>query len=219
MVEKIINLCIKDRSECLYIASLSLTELPLIPQNIDDLDCHDNKIKVINTLPSKIKYLWCQQNRLTEIKSLPEKLKTFYCGDNKLACLPKLPKYLNILSCYNNQLTKLPALPDELKVLDCVNNKLMYLPELPDTVTWLTCSDNVYLHINKRVAEKYKLEETPDYGKVALLLKQLVRAKKRLNRLIFCRELKDKIDEYIYLPGRVGYEELREVNKGRFEDL
>ena len=142
-----------------------------------------------------------------------------YCGDNNLIFLPDLPKGLTLLSCGNNKLTKLPTLPDELKVLDCSNNRLIYLPKLPNTITWLDCRGNKYLHISKEIAEKHRLEETPDYGKIGLCLKKIVSAKKRRKKLVFCEQLKDVIDTYIYIPGRVGYEELKNANKGRYVDL
>ena len=87
-----------------------LTELPELPDSLEDLLCASNQLIELPKLPKKLKHLFCQSNQLTELPKLPEKLVYLYCGENQLIELPELPKSLNTLYCSGN-----PGFPDWFK--------------------------------------------------------------------------------------------------------
>ncbi len=90
--------------------------------------------------------------------------------------------YLNEL-----ELTELPDnLPSNLTILDCSFNKVEKIDNLPSNLTNLDCSNNKYLHITKKLAQKFRLKETPNYFKYALKIQKVYRkyiSKKRLNKM------------------------------------
>src|SRR5437870_5608572 len=93
--------------------------------------------------------------------------------DLNLKELPKdLSQSLKILDCYNNQLKELPKnLPPSLQKLYCSNNQLKELPkDLPPSLQTLNCRKNKYLYINKEIAQRFKLKETPNYNKCAEII-------------------------------------------------
>ena len=50
-------------------------------------------------------------------------------------------------------------------------------------------------------------------------LKRIYKARRRLEKLAFCYNLQDKIDEMRYRPDGDGYKEMRERNKGLWADI
>jgi hypothetical protein len=50
-------------------------------------------------------------------------------------------------------------------------------------------------------------------------LKDIYRSHQRRKTLIYCNQLQDQLDEYMYRPGKTGYMELTRANKNKFCDL
>jgi Leucine-rich repeat (LRR) protein len=160
-------------------------------------------------LPKNLIYLLCSDNKLVNLpKKLPDTIHRLECTYNQLVKLPKnLPNNLSYLECFNNQISKLPEiLPNELINLYCSNNKLINLPEyLPYTLTRLDCSynqlielpknlpemlsigfgwifcNNNYIHISKKLSQKYRIKETPNYNKKAKIIQKKWKKLKILN--------------------------------------
>jgi Leucine-rich repeat (LRR) protein len=140
--------CIPTPNNCPYLLitelNLSwkhLTELPVLPDTLEYLDCFNNQLIKLPDLPDTLKKLNCHSNQLTELPELPDKLETLWCSYNKLTELPDLPDTLKELHCANNELTELPELPNKLLYLNCENNQLTELPDLPETLVTLYCHD------------------------------------------------------------------------------
>ena len=109
-----------------------------------------------------IEYLNCYNNKLTNLPKLPLKLKTLYCEYNKLNNLPILSNNLIKLICEYNKLTNLPELPNSLIDLDCFHNKIIYLPILPNKLIYLECSENKLITLSK--INKHKINKTYSYN-------------------------------------------------------
>ena len=131
-----------------------LTKLPILPPNLQTLQCISNKLKAI---PPDSPPIFCDlmYNFLSIFKnqapttissnSLPSTLITLIWSDNQLSKLPDLlPPTLITLICSHNQLSKLPdSLPPTLITLICSDNQLSKLPDsLPPNLNKLDCSYN-----------------------------------------------------------------------------
>jgi hypothetical protein len=57
-------LIINDPSRPLNLKNLNLEELPILPGNIEILDCSNNQLISLRNLPSSLKVLNCTNNRL-----------------------------------------------------------------------------------------------------------------------------------------------------------
>jgi Leucine-rich repeat (LRR) protein len=167
-----------------------------------------------------LQILDCENNKLKELpNNLPNSLQILYCSKNELKELPNnLPNSLQLLFCDNNKLKELPNnLPNSLQVLWCYNNKLKELPNnLPNSLRELLCHDNKYLYITKEQAIKYRLEETPNYHKIACNMQNKIRLKQRIKRLKFCKQLREHAEVFLLKPGNYFYQQLASKNKGNF---
>ena len=119
-----------------------ITSIPLLPPNLEQLECEENQLASLPPLPDTLINLNCNNNELESLPPLPNGLEILDCSENQLTLLPTLPPGLDDLLCGNNQLTSLPPLPDTLYHLDCDINDLTSLPPLPDNLTSLTCAHN-----------------------------------------------------------------------------
>ncbi len=143
--------------------------------------------KIKNCILNKSTVLDLSHLNLTELpNNLPSNLTTLYCFNNNIEKLDNLPYNLTLLNCYNNKIEKLDNLPPNLIQLNCNNNKIEKLNNLPSNLTYLNCYNNKYLHITKKIAQKFNLEETPNYFKHALIIQKICRkyiSKKRLDKM------------------------------------
>ena len=73
--------------------------------NLQELDCDNNEITILDNLPSNLQELYCYSNNLTSLDNLPNSLNALNCQNNKLTSLDNLPLNLQELYCYNNPLT------------------------------------------------------------------------------------------------------------------
>lgn len=148
----------------LILNTLSLTELPVIPYGVTDIELKENFLTNIDTLPNSILHINIDNNNIVEINKLPNKLISLDCSRNKIKKLPNfLPTTLEKITCKNNQLTSinllnlnnltelkvdnnqiedLSTIPKNLKTLYISNNKLKYLSRLPFQLKHLHCSNN-----------------------------------------------------------------------------
>ena len=68
----------------------NLTELPILNDDIEYLDCSDNQITELPLrLPSNLKYLYCQNNKLTRLPELPKSIICVNCCGNKIENYPE----------------------------------------------------------------------------------------------------------------------------------
>ncbi len=160
---------LNDPDALLNLTSLNLKQLPTIPLNCKKLACSRNELTSLPQLPN-CEVLICQNNKLTSLPQLPN-CQILSCQNNKLTSLPQLPN-CQILSCGANQLTYLPELP-KCNSLYCSQNKLTYLPQLLESGRFeIIVNLNKYLHINKHLAIKYNIKETPNYNKCARIIQR-----------------------------------------------
>jgi Leucine-rich repeat (LRR) protein len=176
-----------DRYKTLDLSNLKLTELPPIPKTCMYLDCSNNKL---TSLPYLLRYkqLKCQNNNLTQLPNHVYDADYIDCSNNKITSLPDLPE-CEYLNCNCNKLTFLPNLPSCYR-LCCANNELTTLPDLPKLAeetyirmyvdhelgpSSIDCFMNKYLYISKSQAQKYDLDETPNYTKCAKIIQRAYR--------------------------------------------
>jgi hypothetical protein len=126
----------------LNLSGLSLKELPVLPANLENLMCNDNRLTTLPELPPYLKYLNCDRNALTTLPKLPDRLEDLQCNSNRLTELPTLPSSLISLGCAHNCIKQLPSLPNTLEYLYCSDNQLSALPNLPVSLRQLDCSNN-----------------------------------------------------------------------------
>lgn len=120
-----------------------------IPEQIESLDCHCNKIINFNELlPENLLYLYCYSNCITNLDNLPENLIYLNCSQNNLVRLENLPFNLKYLDCSLNNLVNLDYLPQSIECLICNTNEIEYLDGLPNTLIELNCSHNKIKNLN-----------------------------------------------------------------------
>ncbi|MBR5101699.1 MAG: hypothetical protein IK092_01065, partial [Muribaculaceae bacterium] len=136
-----------------------LTALPTLPNNIEVVDCSNNKISgsIYANSRTKLTSLDVSNNPSIWLISVADDLALTTLGIEgctglktlSMSNLPSfdfsnltLPSALEHFSCYSNGLTTLPALPNSLKILYCHDNQLTSLPALPSGLNDLSCSDN-----------------------------------------------------------------------------
>jgi E3 ubiquitin-protein ligase SspH2 len=138
-----------------------ITKLENLPDNLTKLNCSNNLITKLENLPNNLTLIYCSDNEITKLENLPNKLVNLDCSYNKIAKLGNLPNKLTFLNCSNNLITKFEILPNNLIELECYNNK--------------------YLYISKKYAQKFDLEETPNYEKNIIKIQKFWKNKKILN--------------------------------------
>ena len=111
----------------LDICNNKLTELPNLPNSIEEISCRNNYIENIDNLAdlSNLKRLDISYNNLTEIPTIPN---------------------LNILMCYYNKIDKVNSMPN-LKRLGAMYNKLKHIESFESLVE-LECDHNEIRKIN-----------------------------------------------------------------------
>lgn len=152
--------------ENLYLAGLSLTQLPPLPEELTSLECSFNPLSELpDPLPSQLRSLVCVQVPLKKLPPLPstllhlncchsaiqelylpDGLLTLYCNHIPLHCLPSLPSTLTDLICGSAYLSSLPSLPETLKHINIMDtsSSLTTLPPLPSALRSLVvCSDHI----------------------------------------------------------------------------
>ena len=108
----------------LEIPSQLLTELPVLPANIQKLNIENNHInRVDDTACKQLSVLRISNNQVKELPQLPETLEELYCDNNSIQTidLANLPK-LTILHISNNHTTHIYNIPPTLKVLETDGN-------------------------------------------------------------------------------------------------
>lgn len=76
----------------LYVRCNKLASLPaMVYGQLEELFCGFNKLTVLPQLPLTLEQLYCHDNRLRDLGVLHEGLQELYCGYNKLTEHPKLP--------------------------------------------------------------------------------------------------------------------------------
>jgi Leucine-rich repeat (LRR) protein len=143
----------------------TLTELPILPPNLQTLWCANNSITKLTNLPASLLYLDCSANQIDTISNLPNNLLELDARLNyALINIQTLPNSLQLLDvsqgdnlidisaisnsslkkfyCDYNSIALMPSLPANLEKLSCSGNQLTALPALPSTLDFLACSSN-----------------------------------------------------------------------------
>jgi Leucine-rich repeat (LRR) protein len=192
-----LKVCPKIPLNCkvLDVSNNNLTELPDLP-NCIILKCHNNNLEKLPPMP-KCQRLICATNRLTELPDLPEVL-VLGCVRNQLTKLPYMPKCQKLLCSGNNivsipeanykmlvcsytSVTQLPNL-ESCIALSCEGIPISRLPHLPLCET-VRCGSE-YLHINKREARRFKLQETTNYNLYAYKIQRKYKQMKHKKEIL-----------------------------------
>lgn len=214
--------CIRTNSTTLVFSGLDLSTLPDLPNHLQILYCNNNKLTTLPSLPSTLIELHCGTNSLISLPTLPAGLKVLDCYSNQITQLAELPSELQHLACFFNKLSKIPRLPETLKSFSCAWNNLTTLPNLPNSLQTFSCHCNPYLHVSKNIAYMFQNQDVisiPNYPRRVKYLKKIYQSRMRVEKLRFCSQLQDNIDEFRYRPNGSGWKEVKERNKGRFADL
>ena len=112
-----------------------LTDIPVLPESIVELDLHKNAVRLANST-------WSRD------------LKELNLSDNQISSLENLPVGLEVLKVENCRLKilKLDGL-EKLRVLHCSGNIGLVIENLPDTLTDFQCENDVITEINKMRSE------------------------------------------------------------------
>jgi Leucine-rich repeat (LRR) protein len=176
--------------------------------------------KIPDTYPIGLETFYCSNNFIEKLPVLPASVTHLDCSETNITEITILPPNLKVLNINGTGISKLPVLPNSLCKLAMSFTRITQLPEkLPPNLKRISVFELDYLYISKDVADRCKLNETPNYTKIFLVLIKINKSKRRFNKLLFCDKLQDQINEYRYRPYKDGYLELTNSNKNKWEDL
>jgi hypothetical protein len=125
----------------------NLFEIPIILNDVTELDISKNLITKIENLPSSVQTLDLCCNQITKIENLPNYLQTLLLECNQITKIENLPNFLHELWLGSNKITKIENLPVLLqKLYSHNNNKITKIENLPVLLQILVLS---YNQINK----------------------------------------------------------------------
>jgi len=134
-----------------------ISELPELPEGLEEIWASNTKLKILPELPSTLKILRCENCELRGLPKLPNSLIHLIVSGNDLQHLQSLPDGLEILVCNNNILSRLPALPTKKFIrLDCFLNRFTVLPILPNTLQYLSTDPEVRIDTVPAGLKEYK---------------------------------------------------------------
>lgn len=126
-------------------SSNNLKLLPLLPLDIEEINCRNNEIISIDDFKNhKILRLDISFNKLKHIPIIST-LKILTCDNNHITDIHFQPN-LETLDCRNNKITKLITYPN-LLCLECDNNILDSINPMPK-LTHLYCTNNKLISLN-----------------------------------------------------------------------
>jgi len=106
-----------------------IKSLPTFPGSLILLDCRSNyHLTSLPVLPNLLQTLYCHQDSLTNLPSLPNSLTTLDCSSNFLATLPALPNSLSFLDCSYNLIACFSSFSNSITSIDISNNSFNCLP-------------------------------------------------------------------------------------------
>jgi Leucine-rich repeat (LRR) protein len=144
----------------LSLYGLALKELPILPDDIEILNCGNNYITSLGKLPSGLRILYCHYTFITRFENIPPTLKVMNCSGTDITSFEGIPDTLRIIHARDcRELKEINYLPHSLKelylkesyvhtikyippnvrILDLFNTRIEHLPFLPDSVTKLDC--------------------------------------------------------------------------------
>lgn len=108
-------------------------------------DCSFNKLEILPLLPINIEEVNCKHNQIVSIDELKHtRLLRIDASFNKITHIPAI-KTLISCTCENNEITTVETMPNLLS-LDCRNNKLIEIPFF-EKLTKLECDNNMIKYI------------------------------------------------------------------------
>jgi hypothetical protein len=111
---------------------------------------------------------------------------------------------LAIVCC--KQINSLPILPDQLQSLDISYTNISELPNVPLSLNILEWNGCDYFHINQELADKLNIRPNLNYNKIISQIQLLWLAKKRLQKLKFCRLIMIIANQHNYAPNGFEYQ-------------
>ena len=133
----------------LDLSNRKLTKIPIIPDDVTELNLSRNEITKIKNLPKNLQTLYSHHNKITKIENLPDLLQELYLYNNQIAKIENLPENLQHLDLSNNQITKIENLPNSLQELDLGINQITKIENLPENLQRLDLFNNQITKIEK----------------------------------------------------------------------
>ena len=120
-VDECINHTEYNEVKILYVSDCNLLSIPEpLPQNLEQLICHSNRLTSLPILPNSLTTLHCSHNNITHLPDvLPPNMESLICGFNQITEIPEnLPESLECLGCSGTMITKLPdIIPPNIKLI------------------------------------------------------------------------------------------------------
>ena len=158
-VDECINHTEYNEVKILFVTDCNLLSIPEpLPQNLERLICHSNRLTSLPILPNSLITLHCSHNNITHLPDvLPPNMESLIFGFNQITEIPEnLPESLECLSCSGTMITKLPdIIPPNIKLLFCSDKPR--LKTIPLSLTRINHyviiydSNNNYEHIPPQV--------------------------------------------------------------------
>lgn len=128
----------------LAIGNCNLSQLPVLPPNLDYLSCIQNNISSISNLPSSLTKLFASNNpSLTTVTNLPDSMVNVYLENCAISFIDSFPTFCSsALKLSNNNLTSIPNFPQNVFDIRLDNNNITTVPPFPSTLTIFSMENN-----------------------------------------------------------------------------
>lgn len=180
----------------LDLAGLDLSELPLLPDTVECLDCSINPLLHLHGLPSSLKKLYCNHTKITSFDGLPYGLKVLYFSCNqKLTRVENLPDTITFMNAEDCGFITHVYFPKELRfVYFCDLDKLEYIHYFPEHLKTIMILDTQLESIPPFPPQLEYVSIIQSFLKTIPLLPESVRVAKFLS---------NHLEEEPYIPSGV----------------
>ena len=180
----------------LYLSKRNLTKIPVIPNDVTELNLSYNQITKIANLPSSVQKLWLHNNYITKIENLPSSVQKLYLSNNRITKIENLPSSLQELSLANNLITKIENLPDLIQNLYIDNNEITKIENLPENLQILCLENNEITKIENLPENlQYLNLNNNQITKIENLSDSLVKLNLSYNQITKIENLPDSLQE------------------------
>lgn len=127
----------------LAINNCGLSQIPILPPNLESLSISMNNISVIENLPSTLTTLFAGNNpNITQVSSLPDSMTYLNLDNCNISIVDSLPTYCPQIDMNNNQITSIPNFPINMNWFYAENNNISSIPPFPSTMQYLNMNNN-----------------------------------------------------------------------------